>query len=251
MGRKRTKIDPVALMNSVDNLSVADMRAIAAEKNRKQSEEAQSPLVAKRRENLDLATAARIYKDIGADEAVEIFTHTNDPRFRELMRTLSDPSYNKMTFQALYHRVGLTSVDIVEACRRYGLDRAVIKLSKRTPEMAENLMEDALPKMEFCPRCDGKGWVPDIDDEDNKAIKRTCPQCEGKCKIRIMGDKESKKMVMDSMGLIKQQPLLAVQNNNFMVPPMEEFVKMKVDKPQIMDVNIEEGETKDENTNSL
>jgi hypothetical protein len=169
--------------------------------------------------------ARQIYQEMTPEDAIMAFVEHEDPRFRELARSLQDKNLKKRTLQYLYQRVGLTMVDMVDAFQKFHLHRAMIAMAKGMPVVAKGVVEDASPRKEFCPRCDGLGWVPEISKSDEE-IQRVCPQCKGDKEIRVMGDKDSKKLLFESTGLIKQAPGVAIQQN-FNVAPMETLVKMK------------------------
>jgi hypothetical protein len=148
------------------------------------------------------------------------------------MEMLRSPAYADKSIKQLYRKVGLTMFDVVEVFRKYGWARAIVKGAQGAPKVMEGAVEDALPKTEGCPQCNGKGWIFDID-KDKKEVTLDCPKCRAKGTIRIAGDKESKKAVFESIGVLKPpQTNIAIQNN-MSVPPMEQLVRGEIVPEQI------------------
>jgi len=234
---------PAKILKEMGNPTPEEMKAVSIANRKVSPKRRKHPEPVKKDFNYDIVSN-RVLREIGDQEAVAAFLQHDDPRYRELARSLMDKEFDSKSFRALYQRVGLTMVDIIDAFRKYCLDRAVIAIAKGTPTVAQGVIEDASPHMQLCPRCDAHGWVPDVNEE-GEDIKRVCPQCDGEKKIRVMGDKDSKKLVFESTGLVKQAPAVAIQQN-FNVPPMEQQIKELGDAGRQEESQSQKGSSEDQ-----
>jgi hypothetical protein len=167
----------------------------------------------------------RIYEAIGHKDLVESFVHTGDDRYVELARSLLDGKHDNSTFQQLYKRVGLTSLDVIEAFRRYKLDQAIINIHQEIPTVSKDLMEDAKSYPDLCPRCQGLTTVQVAGKEEE------CPRCKGHGIIKMKGDSKAREMAFKATGIIQDKVISINQNFGPMQPMDQVIVGSVIDLP--------------------
>ncbi len=133
-------------------------------------------------------------ENITQDEMVGSLYCSTDQRAVQLLQMMADPAYSRFTLAKLCERVGLTSMDLLNAFRNYQLLRGIIEMSRRAPEIMANVAEDARSRMETCKGCQGEGTVN----------TRRCPQCEGEGLTRVPGDHRSRKLLFQTLRLIEK-----------------------------------------------
>jgi len=167
----------------------------------------------------------RIYQTIGKQDIVESFVHTGDDRYLELARSLLDGKHDENTCQQLYKRVGLSSLDVIEAFRRYKLDQAIINIHQEIPTVSKDLMEDAKSYSDLCPRCEGLTTVK-VAGQDEE-----CPRCGGCGIIKMKGDSRAREMAFKATGMIQDKVISINQNFGPMQPMDQVIVGSIIDLP--------------------
>jgi hypothetical protein len=107
--------------------------------------------------------------------------------------------------------------------------RAIAIAQTATVKLTEEMVEDASASKEFCPRCDGLGWVGapagfpketpgyrllSKGPEGDKWI-RDCPKCDGSGSIRKVGDAKAKDTLLEMSGIIQRGKAAVSITQNF------------------------------------
>ena len=134
----------------------------------------------------------RLGENITRDEMVGALYSSTDERAVRLLQMMGDPAFANFSLGKLCQRVGLTTIDLLNAFRNFQLLRGILEMSRAVPEVMANVAEDARSRMETCKGCQGEGTVN----------TRRCPQCEGEGLTRVPGDHQSRKLLFQTLGLI-------------------------------------------------
>jgi hypothetical protein len=133
-------------------------------------------------------------ENITQDEMVGSLYCSTDERAVQLLQMMTDPAYSRFTLGKLCQRVGLNSIDLLNAFRNYQLLRGIVEMSRVVPEVMADVAEDARSRMGICKGCQGKGLID----------TRRCPQCEGAGVTRVPGDHRSRKLLFQTLRLIEK-----------------------------------------------
>ena len=136
----------------------------------------------------------RLADSLSQDEMAGALYCSTDERAVRLLQMMTDPAYSRFTLAKLCERVGLTSMDLLDAFRNFQLLRGIIEMSRMAPEVMADVAEDARSRMETCKGCQGKGMIN----------TRRCPQCEGEGLRRVSGDYRARKLMFQALGLIEK-----------------------------------------------
>ena len=136
----------------------------------------------------------RLGENITRDEMVGALYSSTDERAVRLLQMMGDPAFANFSLGKLCQRVGLTSIDLLNAFRNFQLLRGIIEMSRVAPEVMANVAEDARSRMEICKGCQGKGMIN----------ARRCPQCQGEGQVRVPGNYRARKLMFQTLGLIER-----------------------------------------------
>lgn len=176
--------------------------------------------------NGDLLNAARmdlpyqrLVESIGEDELQEALALSTEDKFQLMLGKLAG---SKQGIVAVAKSCGIKQYELADLMRKSAQQKALLKMAEGLPAVAEDLVYDALSKTGNCPRCDGYGEIPDeramIGGDPEQLIYRQCPECGGQKTRDIVGDAESRKLLMEAAGITnKKGPLVAI-NQNFGMP---------------------------------
>jgi len=77
----------------------------------------------------------RLGENITRDEMVGALYSSTDERAVRLLQMMGDPAFANFSLGRLCQRVGLSSIDLLDAFRRYRIDQGIIEMSRRAPEI--------------------------------------------------------------------------------------------------------------------
>lgn len=137
----------------------------------------------------------RFADTLGQDEMVGALSSSTDERVLRLAEMMTDPAYSRFTLGKLCERVGLSSIDLLDAFRKYKIDMGIIEMSRRAPGIMEDVAEDAKSRMEACKKCHGTGAVKDKSTEEMSR----CPHCAGEGRVRVPGDYRARRLFFKVM----------------------------------------------------
>lgn len=142
----------------------------------------------------------RLATTLGNDEMVGALSSSADERVVRLAEMMIDPAYSRFTLGKLCQRVGLSSIDLLDAFRRYKMDMGIVEMSRRAPTIMADVAEDAQSRMEACKKCHGTGTVKDKNTEE----MGRCLHCAGQGQVRVPGDYRARKLMFQALGLIRK-----------------------------------------------
>ncbi len=137
----------------------------------------------------------RLATTLNQDEMVGALCSSSDERVHRLAEMMIDPAYSRFTLGKLCQRVGLSTLDLLELFRRHKLDMGIIKMSRRAPEIMEDVARDAESRMEACKECSGTGSVKD----KNTGEMSRCLHCAGEGRVRVPGDDKARRLFFKVM----------------------------------------------------
>lgn len=164
----------------------------------------------------------RFYETLKDDEIIQTLNHSADPRIVQLLDFMFQPQYARFTFTRLCRECALSLGDIVDAFRRYQLDRGIVAMARQAPAIMHDTAQDARSGEAICNLCQGAGLVENLQGEEGP-----CIVCKGVGSFRVPGHEKSRELFFKTMGLIgKTGPLIAQQFNigDSKAPRVEDFV---------------------------
>lgn len=173
---------------------------------------------------------ARVVLDtIGRDQLIETLqaiTATDDlqsPAGR-LLAYLEDHAFDGYSLTRLARDAGLLLHEIVDLSCNYHISMGRLAAAKHVPQVLDDIGEDAKSRIVQCLKCrsTGRELSDDIDPElleilGDAAIPADAPPCgycNGSGALRQIGDSDSRKILLETLGIYnKKGPLVAVQKN--------------------------------------
>jgi hypothetical protein len=165
----------------------------------------------------------RFIENVDEEAFTTALEEAADPKYQTFLRARLDPHYRGVSFNRLARNFGISLSEIDDLYRKSQIHVGMIRSANHIPHLMEDIAIDARSKLEYCTRCDGKGYVQE-EQEGSEAPRRSrgaergeerlCPMCKGAKEVRIPGDRTARDLVYESIGLIgKKGPLVAIQNN--------------------------------------
>ncbi len=135
----------------------------------------------------------RLADTLSQDELVGALHSSSDERVLRLAEMMTDPAYSRFTLGKLCERVGVTSIDLLDAFRKYKIDQGIIEMSRHAPAIMEDVARDAESRMVCCDHCGGAGKITAREAE------LACPLCEGVGQIRAPGNDKARRLFFKVM----------------------------------------------------
>lgn len=129
---------------------------------------------------------------------------SGEPRHQMLLAAISAKAFANCSFPELVRRCRLTIRDLTTLWKDYQLSLGTSRMSNFMPQLMEDIAKDSLTREYACPACDGSG----------KKGRKPCGECKGDGRIREIGDKDSRSLVFEAMGLKKSTTIANVMNVN-------------------------------------
>ena len=142
----------------------------------------------------------RLAATLSEEEMAGALYSSTDERVLRLAEMMTDPAYSRFTLGKLCERVGVTSIDLLDALRRNKIDQGIIEMSRRAPEIMEGVARDAESRMEACKDCAGTGMLKDKDTGEMSH----CLHCSGEGRVRVPGDYKARRLMFQALGLIEK-----------------------------------------------
>ena len=117
---------------------------------------------------------------------------------------------------ALARKYGFTPRTLLGIWSNYKMAQADAVVRMHLPEIARDLVEDSRSTDVSCPTCNAIGQIAVPDDlrEPGSSPIQLCPQCQGRRTIRKPGDADSRKTLLEAIGLIGgAKATVSIKNN--------------------------------------
>jgi hypothetical protein len=179
------------------------------------------------------------YEEIKLPELKTALHMADDPRYMMLLGALGNPKWINTSFAELCSKCRLSMNDVVNAWRNYQNTRTLVRTMSHMPEMMESTVIDGISRVVTCPECQGTGKLK--DKEINKIKNPVCPECHGDGTIRLIGDKDSRNLAAEVVGLKKSGSIMQINQVNVgkgLSSVEDEIARME--KADIIDVEYEE-----------
>lgn len=156
---------------------------------------------------------------VGGKEGLkELAAWSENPKAQKLFQILDDEKYKTYGIKALAKRCGMTLPELCNLFREKHFLVTYLTFFSGVPKIAQGAVEDASPKEDVCPTCDGAGITK------RNGYEVVCPKCNGSGKIRVSGDKEARRDVFKAVGLLKDSPSVVNQQiGNVTVEGVDNF----------------------------
>lgn len=152
----------------------------------------------------------RFIENVDEGEFKTALEGQSDPKFTLFLAARADPAYRDESFASLCKKFGITLQDVDELWRNHQLHHGMIQMMNHVPQILRDVAEDSKSTTQMCPKCEGLKTVADGEPP----IIRTCPLCKGAGEMRRPGDKASRELVFESIGLTgRKGPMVAIQQN--------------------------------------
>jgi hypothetical protein len=154
-----------------------------------------------------------------------------DPRWPALLALLTNPSNAGTPYAQLCSKAGIRVAEIISVYMEFQRSQAVMEVADRIPEVARQLVDDAVKRVSYCTVCRGKGYTfEECFDEHGypvivkvagkKRVQRQkvkCLDCDGSGKADSPANPEARERVLEISGLISTGPrnAAATVNLNF------------------------------------
>lgn len=127
---------------------------------------------------------------------------------------------------AIARSLGFTIRELHETYKSYQIALSQLEAAKHIPTITEHTAQDSFSASDLCPACSGlKVLTVPVDLIDHLGPTQPCPQCSGTGLVRKPGDHQSRKLLLEQLGMIKTgNPGVNVIVNNG-VPTVEDIVQ--------------------------
>jgi hypothetical protein len=128
-----------------------------------------------------------------------------NPKAVQLLELLDDESYNTWGVKKLLQAASITFNEALQLRDERSRNLAVSTMISRLPELAEDLVEDALTRRMVCPICQGNRVIFK-SDKDKGEYAVVCDGCRGFGELVQKGDKDARQLVAKATKIIDDNP---------------------------------------------
>ena len=140
--------------------------------------------------------------------------NTSDKWLR-LAAALADPVNVGIKFSTLCRKVKIPWKELVPYFLDFQRAQAMYNVALAIPTVAEHTVKDAQNTERKCPNCKGSGQYQKFNKKTGEKVgePEECAMCEGSGKVEIKGNKDDRKLSLEMAGMIKNAPLVNVNQN--------------------------------------
>jgi hypothetical protein len=175
------------------------------------------------------------YKEIDLPEFKEALTYSKDPKYQMLLYAINNPRMRECSFALLCKRCGLSLSEVASLWKDHNMSIGMMRAMGHVPQVMEDIAIDSKSRVVDCTRCSGEGKLH--NELYNNMLHAICPECHGDGKIRIVGDKDARGLLYESVGLRKTGGINQNMNINVggSMPSMEDVIS---DAEKAMDISV-------------
>lgn len=181
---------------SVNRLQGKGLRSAPERRSRKYTRRA----LVNNRSRADKAIR-NFYNNVDLPEFKQALEFSKDPKFQMLLYAMSNKRLLRCSFAEICKRCDLTVLDIANLWRSYHMSKGIMRQMPHVADVMEDVAIDSKSRVVVCPRCAGEGKLN--GELMNKQSGAICPDCYGDGKIRLVGDKDARSLLYESIGLKK------------------------------------------------
>jgi hypothetical protein len=135
------------------------------------------------------------------------------PLIEKVLTLVYDPRFDKRSLGRLCHEAGIRPGEFFAAFRDATIAKANVQvmqqLAQKLPQLADNLLADAVTHTEPCPRCRGTKEALTYPrrtarNRNPDPVVAPCPDCGATGTITVKGDFERQKTVFELVGMLKK-----------------------------------------------
>lgn len=143
----------------------------------------------------------------------EFLAASPDVRFQLFLEKVMAPRYLRVSLATMAKGCGISLGEFQKWYSNELNQRTIAEAQAASPKIVRGLIDDAVPRLDICDRCDGLGWVDAPADVDPSKVPagyrrvkkdvytRTCPRCDGEGKVRQSGDSHAQDRVLGIAGV--------------------------------------------------
>lgn len=198
----------------------------------------------------------------GNDELQQALAACPDVRFQLFLEKVMTPRYLKVSLSTMAKGCGISLPEFQKWYSNEQAQRSIAEAQAASPRIVRGLIDDSIPRLDICDRCDGLGWVDAPSEVDPEKIPpgyrqltaatkrteaayiRTCPRCDGNGKIRQPGDAHAQDRVLGMAGVTESAkgPAVVVNfggaSHSSAVTLLNDA--MSIEGPKVVDSNAED-----------
>jgi len=143
---------------------------------------------------------------VGEKPMLVALRESGNERAMQLAMRLTKAKRN-LSLARLCREEGVSLQDLNDMWKKYNLAVGQARQAALLPDAMEDTAIDALSTYVVCNRCDGTGLITrpvKTADGNLEQVEATCPACKGAREVRQAGDKDSRALLFESMGVIKR-----------------------------------------------
>lgn len=136
------------------------------------------------------------------DDLLTCLSLSSDPRYKQLA---TRAERGEAPFLELCQESRVTIHELEELWLTYSKTKGKIVMATELPTIMKDIARDAKSTVEDCDVCKGLGRI--VDDKEEYPA---CPSCKGHGKRYLQGDKESQRLVLETMGMLSKAPMVNI-----------------------------------------
>ena len=129
------------------------------------------------------------------DEFRQALACAKDANIEPFLYDLMLPKYRRWTATQLAKKHEIKMERLIDIVRDYMHSKAMLALMSGIPKIAADMVQDARSTEVECPKCDGFGIIM-----KEGIPNRDCPRCKGSGAVRKVGDSDSRKLILETLG---------------------------------------------------
>jgi len=158
----------------------------------------------------------RLAAEVDRREIAEAAYSDGNERLTTFANMLLNPDWKRHSIAKIAKDCMLSYAEVLRAIQRFKIDQGMFRMARHTPQVMEDVAEDAKSRLVTCPSCEGHGRIEKVNRKGEVIAEKLCVTCDGVGKLRKIGDEASRKLLFETMGLTNKGrgPMVAVQVNN-------------------------------------
>ncbi len=177
---------------------------------------------------------AKVESAIPRERIQQAMAQCDDPRAIKLAWFLGNKNYaNYSLFTLAKKRCNLTANECMTLFKQTRAIETTLILMDKMPEIMGDMVEDARSRTRVCPVCEGATEVERGIGENLR--KLPCPECDATGRVRVIGDKETRKSLLEAAGFTGKALIDARSQTNIITgqETLEETLAKVTQQPRL------------------
>lgn len=187
-----------------------------------------------------------------------------DGRYQLFLEKVMTPRYLRVSLSTMAKSCGISLMEFQKWYSNELAQQSIAEAQAASPRIVRGLIDDSVPRLDNCDRCDGLGWVDAPSDVDPEKIPhgyrrlttatrtreaayiRTCPRCDGNGKVRQSGDAHAQDRILGMAGVTESAkgPSVVVNfggaSHSAAVTLLNEAMSIESPASKVIDSNAED-----------